>query len=401
MFKYILKRIGLMILTLFIILSIVFILIRSIPGVDGLTENPNVENEAEDVEVSPLEEYFVWLRNIFPKEIEVECTESLVEVATKGDTCYGKAAGEKASEIRLTYWGYSTKLQPGTPAFDVLKERIPISMFINIFVLVISMPLGIFLGTIAALRKNKPIDHAISVGVIFFISVPSFVLAFFMTYFIAFRLEWFEVRMSEHIVTILRDFVMKGKGLPKFTKVGIFTEGERTLLDNMSVYGEVPSVDNSVSANEVENMFVAYWALFKTIIMPIAALSFGPIAALTRYTRAELTEVLTSDFMLLAKSKGLTRTQATIRHAFRNSMLPLLGMIIGMFVGIMGGSLMIERIFSIPGMGAVSYDALTSRDYSVVIVSTAFYTTIGLLTTLFVDLMYGVVDPRVRLGGRA
>ncbi len=386
-----------MILTLFIILSLVFILIRSMPGSDGLTEDPSVNNEVEDVETSVVKDYLTWVRNIFPKYTTVTCGAEDV-INTTDEKCYEKEEGSTYKKLRLTYWGYSTKVAKNEPAFNVVKDRMPISMFINIIVLVIAMPAGITLGTIAALRKNKPIDHAISFGVIIFISVPSFVLAFFMTYFISFKLGWFPVHVSEDLPILIRE-LFKGN-LLQYSKPGIFGE-DRVLLDGASIYGEIPTAENTATPDQIESTIVAYGVVLKSLVLPIAALAFGPIAALTRYTRAELTETLTSDFMLLAKSKGLTRTQATLRHAFRNSMLPLLSMIIGMFIGVMGGSLMIERIFNIPGMGSASYDALTGEDYPVVVVTTAFYTTIGLATVLFVDLMYGVVDPRVRLGGRS
>ena len=138
------------------------------------------------------------------------------------------------------------------------------------------------------------------------------------------------------------------------------------------------------------------------LVLPVLGLSFGTIAGLTRVTRAELSEVLTSEFVLLARTKGLTRKQAVVRHAMRNSMVPLVPGIIGSFVGLLSGSVIIERIYSIPGTGRIFLRALTpgAFDYNVLLVTTAFYTIIGLFAVLLVDLSYGIVDPRIRMGAK-
>ena len=134
------------------------------------------------------------------------------------------------------------------------------------------------------------------------------------------------------------------------------------------------------------------------MIAPIIALSFGEIASLCRFTRAELTETLTSDYMLLARTKGLTRAQATTRHALKNAMVPILPMIIASFVGILGGSFVIEKIFSIPGVGQLYLKAISLFDYDIFMMDTIFYTFTGLLAGIVVDLSYGAIDPRIRMG---
>ena len=134
--------------------------------------------------------------------------------------------------------------------------------------------------------------------------------------------------------------------------------------------------------------------------MPIIALSFGEIAGLCRFTRAELTETLTQDYMLLARTKGLTRGQATRRHALKNAMVPILPMIISSFIGILGGSMIIEQIFSIPGVGDLYIKSINSFDYDVFMLDTIFYVLIGLLAGIVVDISYGFIDPRIRMGER-
>ena len=137
-----------------------------------------------------------------------------------------------------------------------------------------------------------------------------------------------------------------------------------------------------------------------SLALPVFALSLGPIARVTRYLRAELAETINSDFMLLAKTKGLTETQSTINHGIRNSLLPLMNIIVPMFTSIMGGSLVIETIFAIPGMGGMMVSSINAPDYEVTLAVPIFYSIISLLTILIVDLSYGVVDPRVRMGGK-
>ena len=142
------------------------------------------------------------------------------------------------------------------------------------------------------------------------------------------------------------------------------------------------------------------WSMFLSVVPAVLSLSFGSIASLARSTRAELAEVLTNDFMLLARTKGLTRGQATVRHALRNSMVPIFPLILGEFIGILGGSFVIEKIFGVPGVGQLMINSITARDYNVFMLLTAFYTLISLLTGLVVDLSYGFIDPRIRMGAR-
>ena len=141
-------------------------------------------------------------------------------------------------------------------------------------------------------------------------------------------------------------------------------------------------------------------AMFVSMVPPVMALSFGVIAGFTRTTRAELTEVLTSEFMLLARTKGLTKAQATVRHALRNCFVVIVPSIFGEFISILGGSLIIEKIFAIPGVGGLTLNAINGLDYNIYMLSTCFYTAIGLVAGLVVDLSYGLIDPRIRMGSR-
>jgi ABC-type dipeptide/oligopeptide/nickel transport system permease component len=141
------------------------------------------------------------------------------------------------------------------------------------------------------------------------------------------------------------------------------------------------------------------WSMLRSAIMPILALSFGVIAGDMRLVRAELTETLTSDYMLLARTKGLSRKQATIRHALRNSMVPLLPTFMSDVIYVISGSMIIEQIFAVPGIGKTYLLSINNRDYSVFMAISMFYVAIGLVAGLLFDLSYGFIDPRIRMGG--
>ncbi len=242
-------------------------------------------------------------------------------------------------------WGTSEKLYIGRDVWQVFVEKLPASMIVNLYSIIWTIPVGIGFGILAALKKNTWVDYLISTLTMVVISVPSFVYAFLIQYILCFKLRWFP-------------FVMKA-GTDYFS-----------------------------------------WEMFKSIVPPILALSFGVIAGFCRTTRAELTEVLTSEFMLLARTKGLTKTQATVRHALRNCFVVIVPGIFGEFIGIIGGSLIIERIFSVPGVGGLTLNAINGLDYNIFMLSTCFYTAIGLAAGLVVDISYGFIDPRIRMGSK-
>ena len=251
----------------------------------------------------------------------------------------------------FTEWDFGTSwyIQFRAPAMEVLTSRLLPSVLVNLYSFILSVPLGILFGIYAAIKKNKWQDQFISTTVMVFVSVPSYVYAFLVQYIFYFKLNWLPLTMY-------------------------------SLADAGG----------------------SYWTqkMFVSMIMPILALSFGQIADLTRFTRAELTETLTSDYMLLARTKGLTRAQATSRHALKNAMVPILPRIIGGFIGILGGSIIIEQIFAIPGVGQLYIKSINLFDYDVFMCDTIFYTFIGLLAGIIGDLSYGFIDPRIRMGSR-
>ena len=244
-------------------------------------------------------------------------------------------------------WGVGEQMYETLGVWDVLMKKLPYTIVVNVYSILLAIPIGLGFGIYAALKKNKWQDHVISTSVMIFISVPSYVYAFIVQYFLCF-------------------------------KAGLFPL-------------TIPSTE-SASLFSIK-MFVG--------MMPaVLSLAFGVIANLTRYTRAELSEVLTGDYMLLARTKGLTKAQATARHAMRNSMVVILPMIIGEFIGIIYGALIIEKIFAIPGVGSLYITSINLRDYNFFMALTFFYTFIGLFFGIIMDISYGLIDPRIRMGAK-
>lgn len=323
MVKYVIKRLLLAALTLFVIMSMCFILIKLLPlpavtGSEATVAIIEARREAMGYYLPIMEQFFLFWQRIF----------------TSFD------------------WGIGESMYQTQSVLEIIGQKLPATIGVNVYSLIFSIPIGIGLGIFAAVKKNKWQDHTISTLVMVFISVPSFVLAFIIQYVFCYKLGWFGLHVDR-------------------------------VDSTMNVWAQIFSP-----------------SMFVSMIPAIASLAFGTIAGFTRYTRAELSEVLTSDYMLLARTKGLTRRQATIRHALRNAMVVIFPMILGQFISVLAGSLIIEQIFGIPGIGALYVNSITVRDYNFFMAISAFYTAIGLVAGIVIDLSYGFIDPRIRIGAK-
>ena len=318
MTKYVIKRVLLMFLTLFLIMTICFVLIKLLPL-------PAIKEMGRGVQVVRARREKMG----YDKPIMVQYYLFLKNLLTGWD------------------WGVGEQMYTGRDVWAVMMQKLPYTVLVNLYSILMAIPLGLGFGIYAALRKNKWQDHVISTMVMVFISVPSYVYAFIVQYLFCFKLGWFPLTLES--------------------------------LDSASLFS---------------------WPMFRSMMPAIMSLGFGVVAGLTRYTRAELSEVLTGDYMLLARTKGLTKGQAISRHALRNAMVVILPMIIGEFIGILGGSLIIEKIFGIPGVGSLLVNAITLRDYNFFMALIVFYTFIGLASGILIDISYGFIDPRIRMGSK-
>ena len=316
--KYVVKRILLMIMTFFIITTMCFILIKLLPL-------PAVKEQGRDVELILARREAMG----YNKPILVQYMLFWKHILFYGD------------------FGLGEQLYSGQEVSKIVLQKIPYTVIVNLYSIIVAVPIGIALGIFAALKKNKWQDHVISTVVMLLISVPSYVYAFVVQYFLCFKTGWFSLTVASQ--------------------------------DQASFFS---------------------WTMFKSMMPTVISLAFGTIASLTRFTRAELAEVLTGEYLLLARTKGLTRKQAVVRHAMRNAMVPILPMILGEFIGILYGSLVIEKIFSVPGIGNLYVNSIYVRDYNFFMALTMFYTLIGLVGGLVTDLSYGFIDPRIKMGER-
>ena len=325
MFKYVLKRLLLMFCVFMIIITMCFFLVKLLPN-----EPPAAQPGSDSYNIIMMKREAMGYNKPLPEQYVIFLTKTLFG----GD------------------WGLSEKMYPSRSVWEVFTSKLPATMIVNVYTMILSVPIGLMLGIYAALKKNKWQDHLISTGVMVFISVPGYVYCFLIQYLLCPKMiEW--------------------------------TGGEFGFPLQM-----LPGND------------YFSWEMFISLVPAILSLGLGTIAGLARYTRAELCEVLTQEYMLLARTKGLTRGQATVRHALRNSMVPIFPMILGEFIGIIGGSLIVEQIFGIPGVGPLYLDSVNVRDYNFYLLLNTFYTLIGLVSGIVVDLSYGFVDPRIRMGER-
>lgn len=426
MLKYALKRIGLMLLTFIIIFTICFCLVKLLPNTPLESANQDyelllqrrellgfdkpipeqymiylfgrksyiyneVDKDGNKVQAKDDKGQLVWetepirdengdivykqdiLGNYLDAEGRVTTNEKYFVPLTqlvydengqkipvwKEKTIYDLSKLPKNATVKETKWAggvirgefgaCETSIALGRDVWEVFSEKVPFTVSLNLWSILLSIPLGIALGIYAALKKNKWQDHVISTSVMICVSVPSFIYAFLVQY-VFFKLG-------------------KGNNLP----IAIAVDGAWS------------------------------WTFIKSIIPAVLSMSFGSIAGFARYTRAELTEVLTSEFMLLARTKGLSRAQAVVRHALKNAMVVIFPMIMGEFISIMSGSLIIEQLFSIPGVGKLymaAVQATPTPDYNFFMLLTGFYTLIGLAAGIVVDISYGIIDPRIRMGAR-
>ena len=322
MVKYVIKRLLFMLLTFVIIISVAFVLIRLLP-------NEPPQQFGKDMQLVLQSRYRQGLSDINGNPIPLfqQYLNFLSKTLIGGD------------------WGVSEKLYFGQSCFQVFLDKLPSTVLVNIYSSLLAVPTGLALGIYAALKKNKWQDHVISTGVMVLVSVPSYVYAFLIQYFLCFKWKLFPVVMEAG-------------------------------TDYTS------------------------WNMIRSMMPAVLSLSMGSIAGYARFTRAELTEVLTSEYLLLARTKGLTRAQTTVRHALRNAMVPIFPYIISEVILVLSGSLIIENIFVVPGVGQLYTQSITALDYNFFLLLSGFYTLIGLTAGIVVDLSYGFIDPRIRMGSK-
>ena len=303
MIKYILKRLGLLLLTLFLIVTLTFFMMQVMSG----TPFSNPKLTPDQLEIlkhaygldKPLwQQYFIYVGHMF--------------------------TGNFGTSFVYT----------NQPVITMIAQRLPVSMQLGVQALILGTILGAFMGKASARRKNGILDGIFGFVSVLGISVPSFVIGTLILLYLGFNLNLFPI---------------------------------------------------------------SGWGTFSQTIMPTIALSFAPMAVVTRFVRSEMIESLSSDYILLARAKGLSEKEVVNKHALRNSLIPMLTLIGPMAANLLTGSVLIEKIFSIPGIGSQFVDSIPAKDFPVIMATTIVYAVILMLFILVTDILTAIVDPRVRL----
>jgi oligopeptide transport system permease protein len=225
----------------------------------------------------------------------------------------------------------------GRPVLEIILTRLPISAFLGVQAVLFGLVGGLVLGIVAALRHNSAWDSLTTVLAVLGISVPSFVLGPLLQYWVGVRLGW----------------------LP-----------------------------------------IAFFESWAHSVLPSLALSVFVIATVARFVRSEMLEVFGQDYIALARSKGLSRLAVVVRHVLRNALIPLVTVLFPLTVFLVTGSLVVEQIFAIPGIGEQFIRAIVVSDYFMIMGTTIFFSVLFMSMLLLQDLVYGVLDPRIRVSGK-
>ncbi len=307
--KYVCKRVLISAFTLFVIVLIMFLLMEMMPG----TPFNDEKLEPQQIEV-------LYKKYGLDQPILVRFGKYLMNTI-RGD------------------FGVSYVLAKNMSITDLLANRFPVSIRIALLSMLIGTVTGIILGTLAAVFHDSILDPIVSVISMLGNSIPSYVFALGLMYFVAYKA------------------------------------------------GLLPILYNAKDS-------------FRSIILPCLALSTTAMSNIARFTRTQMIEVLGSDYILLAESEGNSKVRVILRHALRNSLIPLMTIIAPMLVSLMLGSTITESMFAIPGIGSLLIQAIQVNDYNVVISLAFIYSALYIGAMLVVDILYGIIDPRIRVAGK-
>lgn len=306
MINYIMKRLMYIVVALFVIISATFFLMRMAPG-------------------SP----FASERN-FPPQIE----ERLNETYGLNNPWYIQYKDYLIDSATFEF-GESMKYKARSTN-DMISEGFPISLTLGIEAMLIAVGFGILIGVISALYHNRFPDYLSTTIAVLGISVPSFILAGLMQYFLAFKLGWFPI---------------------------------------------------------------SGWEGFIYSILPALAIAMTHMGFIAKLIRSSMLEQNNSDYVKMARAKGIGKWTIVFRHTLRNALLPVVTYLGPLTAGVVTGSFIVEQIFAIPGLGKHFVQSITNRDYTVIMGTTVFYSIILLFAVFIVDILYGIIDPRIKLRG--
>lgn len=292
-----------MLLSLWVIVTVSFILMNAVPGgpFTSVKLTPLVEKQLErkyGLDKPKWQQYTTLLKNLLHFDL-------------------GLSIRERGRSVN-----------------DIIKYTFPTSTILNIKTLVFTITIGLALGIIAALYRGQALDYIAIIIAVIGVSIPNFIVASILQYLLGYKL----------------------KLLP-----------------------------------------IARWESFRHTILPAFALGLGTLATMTRMMRSSMLEVLNQDYIRTAKAKGLNSAQIIWKHGVRNAILPIVTILGPLIAGITTGTLVIERMFGIPGLGKYFVESIYNRDYPMIMGTTVFYSALLLFMTFLVDIAYGLIDPRIRI----
>jgi len=305
MLRYVARRLVIMFLTLFVIITVTFFISKMLPG-----------TPFADDKLTPQSREILYEKYGLDEPLIVQYAKYMFQVAQ------GNLGNSFYFESR--------------PVTQIILEQAPVSAFIGVQAVNMGLIPGLIFGVAAALRHNSVIDYTATAIAVAGISVPSFVLAPIMQYWIGFNWQL----------------------LP-----------------------------------------IAFFESWAHSIMPSVALAVFVVAIVARYVRAEMLEVLGQDYVTLAKAKGLSWMAVVAKHVMRNSLIPLVTVLLPLIVGLVTGSIVIEQIFAIPGLGDLFVRSISVNDYATILGTTIFFSVFFILAFLVQDILYAIIDPRIRVTG--
>ncbi len=311
MLRYVLKRIGYAVLTLFFLITICFFMMRALPGdpfIGDKTPSPTTMANMQakyGLDKPPIVQYFIYIGNVL-----------------RGDL--------------------GTSLTYERPVVDIVKSAFAVSADLGIRALIFAVVIGVLLGALAAIKRGGPMDTVSMVVAMIGVSVPSFILGALLQYFLALKL-------------------------------------------NQAVGHQILAVQG--------------WGSFKQTVLPAFALGLGSLATVSRLMRTSMLDVLNQDYIKTARAKGLSQRGILWRHAVRNAIMPVVTIMGPTTAAVLTGTFVIESIFNIPGLGQYFSMSVKALDFTMIGGTTIFYGALLIVCTLVVDLLYGFIDPRVKLEG--
>lgn len=332
MVSFILRRLLALIPVLTLVLIIVFSLVRIIPGDPAVTL---LGPGATDTQIDALRDQLK-----LDQSVPIQF----------GNYVLGLFQGD-----------LGTSLKSGQPVMDEILSRLPATLELSVFATILAIMIGIPIGVLSATRPNSMFDHFARVVSLIGVSMPAFLLALILQLIFGIYLGWLPIsgRMSAYIIA-------------------------------------EPVTGFAILDGFIRRDFAASWSAVQHIILPTSVLAAFLAATLGRFVRNTMLEVMEEDYIRTARSKGLSNASVILQHGLRNSLLPAITVVGLKFAEMLGGAILTETIFAWPGIGRYMFEAIKNRDYPVIQGTTLVFALLFVFTSVVVDLLYGVLDPRIR-----